>query len=226
MFRGQIAFFSCRANGILQVNNPKPIHMKQCLLSLILFLVIPVAHADTYYPATIVFADGKSKTGLVESTFGDHVFFKASEKANVEKIESAGLSKLIFTIKGEKREYHYVKTYLGWGQKRISGSPMWLKVLINGKATLYLNSTTLSTPSNSQNSAGFLDYYCIRKGEPAAKWISAVSTMNNNQHFRAKAPLYFEDYPELAEKIKAKEYTWKDIETVVQVYNKWAEKKK
>jgi hypothetical protein len=50
--------------------------------------------------------------------------------------------------------------------------------------------------------------------------------MNNNQHFRAKAPLYFEDYPELAEKIKSKEYTWKDIETVVNEYNKWAGKKK
>ena len=199
--------------------------MKQIFLSALLFFLISVALADTYYPATIVFVDGRSKTGLVESTFGDNIFFKASEKSSPEKIESSNLSKLIFTIKNEKREYHYLKTYLGWGQKRI-GSPMWLKVLINGKATLYLNQTTLSTPSNSQNSAGFQDYYCIRKGEPAAKWISAVSTLNNNQHFRAKAPLYFEDYPELAQKIKSKEYTWKDIEIVVQEYNKWADKKK
>lgn len=199
--------------------------MKQTLLCIVLLLTVSVAHADTYYPATIVFVDGKSKTGLVESTFGDYILFKTSEKSNAEKIESIGLSKLIFTIKNEKREYHYVKTYLGWGQKRMGG-PMWLKVLINGNATLYLNSTTLSTPSNTQNSAGFLDYYCIRKGEPAAKWISAVSTLNNNQHFRAKAPLYFEDYPELAAKIKSKEYTWKDIEVVVQEYNKWADKKK
>jgi hypothetical protein len=199
--------------------------MKKTLLSLALSFMLTVAFADTYYPATIVFVDGKSRTGLAESTFGDHIFFKASETSKPEKIESIGLSKLIFTIKNEKREYHYVKTYLGWGQKRMS-SPMWLKVLINGNATLYLNSTTLSTPSNSQNSAGFLDYYCLRKGEPAAKWISAVSSMNNNQHFRAKAPLYFEDYPELAEKIKSKEYTWKDIETVVNEYNKWAGKKK
>ncbi len=200
--------------------------MKHIFFSILLLFVVSVVFADTYHPATIVFTDGKSKTGLVESTFGDYIFFKASEKSDAEKIESSLLSKLIFTIKGEKREYHYVKTYLGWGQKKISKSPMWLKVLINGKATLYLNSTTLSTPSNSQNSAGFLDYYCIRPGEPAAKWISAVSTLNNNQHFRAKAPLYFEDYPELAEKIKSKEYTWKDIETVVNDYNKWAGKKK
>lgn len=199
--------------------------MKKLFLSLAMVLLALMAFADTYYPATIVFIDGKSKTGLVESTFGDYIFFKASEKSNPEKIESAGLSKLTFTIKNEKREYHYVKTYLGWGQKRMS-APMWLKVLISGTATLYLNSTSLSTPSNSQNSAGFLDYYCIRKGEPAAKWISAVSSLNNNQHFKAKAPLYFEDYPELAQKIKSKEYTWKDIETVVNEYNKWAGKKK
>ena len=199
--------------------------MKHTFISFFLLIITSVAMADTYYPATIVFTDGKSKTGLVESTFGDYIFFKSSEKANAEKIESSTLTKLIFTIKNEKREYHYLKTYLGWGQKRI-GPAMWLKVLVSGKATLYLNSTTLSTPSNTQNSAGFLDYYCIRSGEPAAKWISAVSTLNNNQHFRAKAPLYFEDYPELASKINSKEYTYKDIETVVQEYNKWLEKKK
>jgi hypothetical protein len=199
--------------------------MKKIVFSLTLLLIVNTLFADTFLPATIVFTDGKSKTGLVESTFGDYIVFKASEKASEEKIQSANLSRLIFSIKNEKREYHYLKTYLAWGQKRI-GPPMWLKVLISGKATLYLNSTTLSTPSNSQNSAGFLDYYCIRPGEEAAKWISAVSTLNNNQHFRAKAPLYFADYPELAAKIKSKEYTYKDIETVVQEYNKWAGKKK
>ena len=55
--------------------------------------------------------------------------------------------------------------------------------------------------------------------------IANISTMNNNQTFRAKAPLYFEDYAELAAKIKSKEYTWKDMTTVVKEYNQWAEKK-
>jgi hypothetical protein len=183
------------------------------------------AIADDYYDATVVFADGKSKKGLVESTLTtDYIVFKASKDSKEEKIESSTVSKVIFDIKGEKREFQLLKVYLGWGQKRIS-DPMWLKVVESGIATLFVNSTTM-TSQNGLNSAGFLDYYIIRAGEPAAKMIANVSTMNNNQTFRAKAPLYFADYPELAEKITSKVYTWKEITIAVQEYNRWAEQKK
>jgi hypothetical protein len=129
-----------------------------------------------------------------------------------------------FTIKGETREFQILKVYLGWGQKRIS-DPMWLKVVEKGVATLYVNQTTMSS-MDGLNSAGFQDYYIIRAGEPAAKMIANISTMNNNQTFRAKAPLYFEDYAELAAKIKSKEYTWQDMATVVKEYKQWAAKKR
>jgi hypothetical protein len=56
--------------------------------------------------------------------------------------------------------------------------------------------------------------------------IANISTMNNNQTFRAIAPLYFEDYAELAAKIKSKEYTWQDMATVVKEYNQWMAKKR
>lgn len=197
--------------------------MKKILILFALFLSL-TAHAATYYDATIVFTNGKSKTGLVESPFGgEYIFFKSSKDAQAEKIEASTVSKITFTIEKEKKEYHQLKVYLGWGQTRIS-EPMWLEVVVKGRATLYVNRTTMSS-ANKLNSAGFLDYYCIRAGEPAAKMIANVSTMNNNQTFRAKAPLYFQDYPELAAKIKSKEYTWKDLIPVVEEYNKWAAKK-
>ncbi len=69
----------------------------------------------------------------------------------------------------------------------------------------------------------FSDYYCIRQGEPAVTFISSVATFNNNCIFSRYAPPYFNDYPELAEKIRNKVYTWKDLETVVNEYNKWVE---
>lgn len=199
--------------------------MKQILLCCIIFLISRLTIADSFYDATVVFTDGKSKKGLVESTLGtDYIVYKSSVNAQEEKIESSTVSKLIFNVKDEKREFHLLKVYLGWGQKRIS-DPMWLKVVESGIATLYVNRTTMSS-HDGLNSAGFLDYYIIRAGEPAAKMIANVSSANNNQTFRAKAPLYFEDYPELAEKIKSKEYTWKDLTTAVQEYNQWAAKNK
>jgi hypothetical protein len=199
--------------------------MRQILLYSIIFLISRTTFADNFYDATVVFIDGKSKKGLVESTLGtDYILYKSSLSAKEEKIESSTVSKLIFNIKDEKREFHLLKVYLGWGQKRIS-DPMWLKVVESGIATLYVNRTTMSS-QDGLNSAGFLDYYIIRAGEPAAKMIANVSSANNNQTFRAKAPLYFEDYPELAGKIKSKEYTWRDLTTVVQEYNQWATKNK
>jgi hypothetical protein len=199
--------------------------MKQILLTLVVTFFSMAAYADDYYDATVVFLDGKSKKGLVESTLStDFIRFKSNKNAQEEKIESSKVGKVIFTIKNETREFHILKVYLGWGQKRIS-DPMWLKVVEKGIATLYVNRTTMSS-QDGMNTAGFLDYYVIRDGEPAAKMIANVSTLNNNQTFRAKAPLYFADYPELAEKIKSKEYTWEHLTTVVQEYNKWAAKKK
>src|SRR5688572_14552247 len=195
--------------------------MKKITLTLFAFLLVLTCDAAKYYDAIVVFTDGKSRTGLVESPFGgSYVLFKASKEAAEEKLQNYRVASIQFTIEGKKKEYHQMKVYLGWGQKRIS-DPMWFEVVEKGTVTLLVNQTTLSG-ANEMNKAGFQDYYCIRKGEVAAKLIAQVSSMNNNQTFRAKAPLYFQDYPELAAKIESKEYTWKDLVPVVQEYNKWA----
>lgn len=197
--------------------------MKNLFFLLFLFAAT-IARAGDYYEATLVFNDGKSKKGLVESPFDEkHIYFKASEKAEAEKIDATTVSKVIFKDSKGTDEFWQTKVLLGWGQKRVS-EPMWLHVVEKGKATLMVRSTTMRS-FNGLNSAGFQDYYCIRDGEPAAALICQVASMNNNQTFRAKAPEYFKDYPELAEKIKSKEYTWKDLVPVVQEYNKWATKK-
>jgi hypothetical protein len=199
--------------------------VKQHLLLTIIFFISITACANNYYDATVELSNGKLRKGLVESTLStDYILFKSSKDSKEEKLESSTVTRVTFMIKGETREFQMLKVYLGWGQKRIS-DPMWLKVVEKGVATLYVNQTTMSS-MDGLNSAGFQDYYIIRAGEPAAKMIANISTMNNNQTFRAKAPLYFEDYAELAAKIKSKEYTWQDMTTVVKEYNQWATKKK
>jgi hypothetical protein len=200
--------------------------MKKLIAVAILFSSLS-ASAGKYREATVTFTDGKTKTGLVESPFGgEYIYFKQSEDATVEKLDAATVHGILFTIDGKKYEYHQHKVYKGWGQTRMSSDPMWLEVVENGIATLYVVSSRMQGSIYSTTSAGFEDYYCFREGEDGAKLIAQVSTMNNNQTFRAKAPLYFADYPELAEKIKSKEYTWKDLTTVVKEYNKWATTKK
>jgi len=203
--------------------------MRNLLTTLFLFAFSIVATAEKYGYGKLVFTDGTSRIGLVETTLGnDFVRFKSSEGSEPEKIASEKL-KAIAYLKDDKKttevEYGYIKVYLGWGQKRISNYG-WYQVVEKGIVTLYVRNTTMRGSIYNTTTAGFLDYFVIREGEPAAKMIANISSMNNNQTFRAKAPLYFSDYPELAEKIKSKEYTWKDLIPVVREYNKWAESNK
>jgi hypothetical protein len=157
------------------------------------------------------------------------LYFKSSKDAEPEKIDVTELVTIVYLEDDKKTtevEYDRIKVYLGWGQTRISDFA-WYQVVERGIATLFVRGTTMQGSVYNQNSkASFLDYYVIRSGEPAAKMIANVAGANSNQTFRAKAPLYFEDYPELAAKIKSKEYTWKDLLPVIKEYNKWAAEKK
>jgi len=185
--------------------------------------------AKEYYEASIYLKDGTIKNGLakiVETETDEYVSFKKNDKSEVERIEAIKVNNLVYTIEDKKYEYVFLKVYRGWKQEETRG-PIWLEVVDKGVATLYVTTTVLYTRvgTPSQGSGTFHDYYIIRKGEPAAKIIATIATANNNQTFRAKAPLYFSDYPELATKIRNKEYTWKNLEEVVDIYNKWAENK-
>jgi hypothetical protein len=203
-------------------------------IALLIFLFetqVSLAQLGTKYDdARIIFTDGKTRTGLAETSMGDtFLYFKVSKEAEPEKIDVTKLATIVYLEEDKKKvevEYDRIKVYLGWKQERISDFA-WFQVVERGIVTLYVKGTTMQgSIYNANSKAGFLDYFVIRKNEPAAKMIANVSSMNNNQTFKAKAPLYFQDYPELAQKIEAKEYTWKDLVQVIQVYNKWAATKK
>jgi len=204
--------------------------MKYFLITLsLLMLSLTDIKAKEYYEASIYLKDGTIKNGLakiVETETDEYVSFKKNDKSEVERIEAIKVNNLVYTIEDKKYEYVFLKVYRGWKQEETRG-PIWLEVVDKGVATLYVTTTVLYTRvgTPSQGSGTFHDYYIIRKGEPAAKIIATIATANNNQTFRAKAPLYFSDYPELATKIRNKEYTWKNLEEVVDIYNKWAENK-
>lgn len=166
--------------------------------------------------------------GLVEIYLNnDFMHFKLSEKSEPEKIATETIKTVIYLEDDNKTptvEYDRLKVYLGWKQEKISDDYGWCQVVERGIATLYVVTSKMQGSIYTENAgtATFHDYFIIREGEPAAKMIANVSSANNNQTFKAKAPLYFSDYPELAKKIELKEYTWKDLVPVVQEYNKWA----
>ena len=210
--------------------------MKRFFLSLLITsIAVTTFAAKDYYSVKVYFNSGSVKSGLatkVENGTDDFFNFKEHKEAEAEKIASNSVAKIIYTIDSKDYEYVFIKVYKGWKQVEING-PIWLEIVKKGTAILYVTSTVLSSPGTRSStgvvlsqggSATFYDYYIMRDGEAAAKAIANISTLNNNQTFRAKAPLYFSDYPELAKKIKDKTYTWKNLEEVVDIYNEWAAK--
>ncbi len=212
---------------------------KKVLLFLMTLLSATLTYAiggKQFYKAKVVYKHGDVETGLINFVNGetkDFISYKQSEDSKVEKVEVSKLAKVIYIDDSGEYEYAPIMVYAGWKQVKIKG-PIWLGLVKKGVASLYMTTTVLSSPTmisstgvrSEGGSATFKDYYIIRDGEPAAKLIATISTMNNNQTYKAKAPLYFSDYPELAKKIKKKEYTWKNLEEVVDIYNKWAQENK
>lgn len=208
---------------------PKTQVMKKLPIYLLLFTISLSSAAKDFYDAELFYLDGSSKVGLadmIEDGGDKSIKFKTEEDASAVVIESEILSKVIYTIDNNEYEYNRLKVYTGWAQTDITNDAGWLQVVQKGIATLYINQTVMYSRNQygqKTGSATFKDYYIIREGEIAAKLIATISTLNNNQTFKAKAPLYFSDYPELAKKIKNKTYTWKDLFDVVDTYNEWAE---
>lgn len=205
--------------------------MKKLMLSaIIICIAVSTFAAKNFYTASLYLNNGTIKSGLatfVDYESGVYIGFKAKNDSEVEKIESIQIKKIIYTFEEEEFEFVYSKVYKGWKQIEIKG-PIWLEVVKKGVASLYVVKTIVEggvMPTN-RTSVTFRDYYIMRDGEPAAKLIATIASANNNQTFRAKAPLYFADYPELATKIKNKEYTWRNLEEVVDIYNNWAKQQK
>ncbi len=201
--------------------------MNKSLLTLLFVCLSASVFAKDFYNASVYYHNGTEKQGLVSyvvAESGEYVYFKQSEKSDVEKIESSQVKKVVYNLDDTNYEYVYIKVYKGWKQKEIKEKPMWLEPIKKGTVTLYHTSMTMGKVY--VGSVTFHDYYVMRDGEPAAKLYATISTANNNQTFKAKAPLYFVDYPELAQKIKNKTYTWKNLEEVIDIYNDWAVKNK
>lgn len=190
--------------------------MKQ-ILSILLLLVASTFSYGAFYEGTIVYKNGRTRTGLIESKLGEVVRFKPWMQAEEEKINSNTLKGVILkTDSGRQvREYHYLPTNL---KKNAESS--WLKLVEKGVVSLYVTESVSHHDGVDQFTTE--DFLCLREGETALQ----VASYNSNHIFHLKAPQYFGDYPQLAEKIKSKQYLWHDLQNIVKKYNEWVATKK
>lgn len=203
--------------------------MKQ-LFTVIAFLALLLPVSAKYIPATVIYSDGNQRNGIAKQLKGysdEFIFFKETEDSEVEKIPSSSLKTIIIRAnENEYKEYDWLCPKRMTNKKKIKlGEPKWIPVLKRGVVTLYgytsegfVIETSLTT--SVWTSDNF--YYVYREGEDGAMWIHyEMGGTDNNAMFQFVAQDYFADYPELAEKIKKEEYTYKDMVTVFEIYAKW-----
>ncbi len=179
-------------------------------------------------PCVIYMEDGTTKEGLVAfplKSFAKSITIKVNGEK--EKVDIEYVKKVIFkaTTISFASEYHHLAVNNFNGKKVLKRKQM-LKIVYNGpKVSLYCGSYDWSMHANAgggfqKTTIGVVSYYCIKPGEPAATLIHEdFGQINENADFKLYGSRYFADYPELAQKIKDKVYTYKDINTVMEDYN-------
>lgn len=198
---------------------------KTLFICLLICINLSVGKAVTSDPVTavIVMEDGTTKEGLVDFPLTNgSKNIKIKINGETEKIESNLIKKITFKSGTSIINYFNMKVYSTTGNK-ILDKKQFLSYAVEGKVNLYIGTGIINFGynGNSRISNNVTSYYCIRDGEPAAKLIHEnFGQVNKNADFKLYASRYFEDNKIIYDKIKNKEYTYKDIYIVVNEYNK------
>ncbi len=144
---------------------------------------------------------------------------------NSEKIllKSDDIQSITFYLDGTTIKYERVLTYRNYSNKYFNKNKSWLEVKNSGYVTLYYGYQP------GINSPNLNLWYCKSQDETVAYFISMkysgglVLTIGTESDFVKNASFYFNDYPELANKIITKELNFNDLSTIVDIYNNWKE---
>lgn len=206
--------------------------MKKLFGLILLLFIIATARAEDFEPAKLQFADGKERTGLIKvsSIQEMKLVFKASEKADKEKISLDELSRVIILPKGGEVVEFMPEYIINPASGKRTKEPAWMQVLVKGPVTLYVKGSGMMvrTMTSGLHFKEVTDvmFYAKRAGEEGGTWVgmhftSGAVGINENKTFRKHAGKYFADYAELATRIENKEFDVMDLPAVVEEYNKW-----
>jgi hypothetical protein len=210
---------------------------KVILISVCLFTSLQLAYSADYYKAKLFYANGNIIEGLAQIPAASTVkaiLYKPDDNSKKQQINSTDLTKVIFYGEGDSMIIEQISAKNILNETKINQA-IWMIKMIDGYASLYFftegGGMSYYNHNARINMPGMIKYACIRKGEQAATIISfhapkGVNSFNNNNLFKKNGANYFSDYPELSAKIANKEYTYMDIDKVMDEYNKWVQKEK
>jgi hypothetical protein len=211
-------------------------NFKTCFALLLLVSSMNLVSAQKLFKGQLTFSNNTTLECLVDVPHypsDKYVKYKLSETSDIRKIKSDSISRITITS-DDGSQYTLIRMELskkeGWN---------FCILVLEGYANLYLTGDGISTDKhgNVSPTSSFVSgrsmpefYYMIkRKNEKYLTTIAitspSVTMFGKARAFRKMASEYFVDWPELVERIKNEEFTEKDVEKVVKLYNQHMDSK-
>jgi hypothetical protein len=201
---------------------------------LILLLCINSVYSQHYCKAEITFNNDKKLEGLVDLPYkyDKYILYKSDEDSRHRKIPSDSITKITMFSKDGK----IYKLENVWMDKKYQ---QLVLLVVEGYTNLYytgdgiyINKEHNLIPTSSYVSGKTQPeyyYYIKRKNERVVTMLAitspSVTMFGKAKAFRKAAAEYFNDWPELVIRLNNKEFTEKDVEKVVKLYNQHMEAK-
>ncbi len=206
--------------------------MKKLLLLVVFFISISINAQKQ--KATIILNDRTVKIGLAKiREMSSSVKYRKEKKGKKEIIKFNDIKsitieeydgEITYEIKHKKNDFYiddddYVTSEQNSKPIYI---PYLLEVIIKGKVNLYLKENTHTNMGANGMMTGTstsYTYYVSREDSDIVTVIAYLNTLNIGKSFKKIAMKYFNDCPELVEKIKIKEFKKRHIKEVIKFYN-------
>ncbi|MFA5620329.1 MAG: hypothetical protein WDA08_08500 [Weeksellaceae bacterium] len=170
--------------------------------------------------------DGTSKEGemdLITTEMKTYKLYPIGRKGKVERIREKDVSSITFYLPEGVVTYGRVPIYRNPKNKKVAPKKAMLALIYKGENISLYHAYKSDARGVYRNLVTDEYYFCHRPGEEAASFVSWIfgGQINKNIVFRKVGGAYFEDYPELHQKIKNREYKYMDILEVVKEYDQW-----
>jgi hypothetical protein len=183
-----------------------------------------------FYPGTITFNDGSTKTGVVEipSFSSQKLKFRSEEKADTEKLSIDDIKK--FTVTLEKNESTYFALNLASikpfkREYKIEKKKSWVRLLVsgNGLNIMELYSSAYDAGGIAPPSPASMSYFFWKPENNYCNYFHTEFGVKGIGVFKAlkqHIELNFEkECPEMAEKLEKEKFNERFMEYIMDLYN-------
>ncbi|KGO94153.1 hypothetical protein [Flavobacterium subsaxonicum] len=210
------------------------------LLTLLTFFIALTAYSQTFYPAKVVFTNGKTTEGYAElpknTTLNSSVRIKAGQKGKATNHKNDDIYQIVYTTKNGNQflfERSTFREFRGDDGEKVYEKKLWMFVKYQTSSIKYLNkalSYSINKDGDMILDAGStggtwaeIPLLFKRPNEDFATIITSMAfgatVLGTEKRFKKFARRYFNDEPTLVARIENGDFKSEQMYELAQAYN-------